>query len=380
MGETVDDTGRAAHPHPEAAAKRPPLLYHPIAVGFGLMLVFGAVRVLWAASGVVLLGFLSVLVATLLTYPIDFFSRFMPRALALVTTILIVFALVAGLVVLIVPVADAQAGRLAAAIPVAIVRLEDLWARLRSEGRLPALPGTESLTGRLATELSALLSRAVPFAFSVGSVVITGFVLFVLALALAYSPGAYHAGFRSLVPREHEPLADELWLRLGRTLRGWVSGILGSMLIMGTLAAIGLYFAGIEGWFLLAILTFLGTFVPYVGAIASAVPGLLIGLSQSPLHLFYAMLVYAGVHLVEGYVVSPLIMRHTVHLRPATLLFWQLFMAASFGLPGVIVATPLLACTEVAVDYLYVERHLGKTPVEPGSERRRSGIRRALRG
>jgi predicted PurR-regulated permease PerM len=209
-------------------------------------------------------------------------------------------------------------------------------------------------------EIETLLTHAIPFALSVGSVLLTGFVLFALAACLAYSPKSYLDGIRALVPREREPILDELWVRLGVTLRHWTAGILASMTVMGVLAALGLLVAGIQGWLLLGIITFLGTFIPYVGAIASAIPGLLIGLSQGPLHLLYAAIVYVGVHLAEGYLVSPLIMRHTVALRPATLLFWQLFMGSVFGLPGVIVATPLLACTEVAVELLYVEGRLGK--------------------
>jgi predicted PurR-regulated permease PerM len=331
-----------------------------VVVGFALMLLFALLRVLWAASAVILLGFLSVLVATLLTYPLDFLGRFMPRALALVVTILGIVGLLVGLVFLIVPVADAQAGRLAAAFPVALDRIATAWAHLRSSSGLPGLPPGESVGARLADEIETLLTHAIPFALTVGSVLLTGFVLFALALCLAYSPRSYLEGIRALVPREREPILDELWARLGSTLRHWTAGILGSMTVMGVLAALGLFVAGIQGWLVLGIITFLGTFIPYVGAIASAIPGLLIGLSQGPLHLLYAALVYAGVHLAEGYVVSPLIMRHTVSLRPATLLFWQLFMASVFGLPGVIVATPLLACTEVAVELLYVEGRLKK--------------------
>jgi predicted PurR-regulated permease PerM len=80
--------------------------------------------------------------------------------------------------------------------------------------------------------------------------------------------------------------------------------------------------------------------------------------------MLYAALVYAGVHVAEAYLVSPLVMRRAVELRPALLLFWQLFMAAIFGLPGVIVATPLLACAKIAAGYLYVEQRLGKRDPE----------------
>ena len=94
----------------------------------------------------------------------------------------------------------------------------------------------------------------------------------------------------------------------------WITG--SSIMAAGGWTAIPMWVLG--------ILTFLGTFVPYVGAIASAVPGLIVGLAQSPMHFVYALLVYIGVHLVEGYMVSPYIMKRSVHLRPGWLLFWQL--------------------------------------------------------
>jgi predicted PurR-regulated permease PerM len=337
-----------------------PLLDHPIAVGFVLIVLAGATGLLWAASGVVLLGFLAVLFATLLGRPLDFFARFMPRVAALLLTVLLVLGALVGLVFLVVPVVSVEAERLSVAIPIAVNRLSTWWSHLQRTGPLPALPPGEALGARLMAELEKLLTHAVPFAIGAGSVIGTALVLFVLGLCLAYSPESYRDVVIAFVPKEKEPIVEELWRRLGFTLRRWTAGILAEMLLMGTLTALGLLLVGIDGWFLLGVLTFLFTFVPYVGAIASAVPGLLIGLSQSPLHMLYAAIVYAGVHIVEGYVAGPLIMQRSVRLRPALLLFWQLLAAAMFGLPGIIVATPLLACTLVTVGYLFVERRLGK--------------------
>jgi predicted PurR-regulated permease PerM len=346
--------------------RRSPLLDHPLWVAFGIIVLFGLVHVLWTAAPILLLSFLSILIATLLSYPLGFFARFMPRVLALILTILIVVGIFCGVVLIAVPIVSGQAQAFVSALPVALERLQDWWSAVQRSGPIPAMPpGSPGIAERVVREVEALLTHAIPVAIGAGSVLVTAFALFVLALFFAYSPESYRAGVRALVPREHEPLLDELWTRLGVTLRGWTAGILGSMLTMGVLAAIGLYVAGIDGWFLLGIVTFFGTFVPYVGAIASAVPGLLIGLAQSPKHFLYAAIVYALVHLVEGYLVSPLIMRSTVRLRPGTLLFWQLFMAAVFGIPGIIVATPLLACLEIAVGYLYVERRLGKPAAMP---------------
>lgn len=348
----------------DPADKRFFLLRHPILVGFAILVLFGVLRVFAAAAGVLLLGLLSILLGTLLSYPIDFFSRFMPRALALVLTIVLVAGAFVGLGLITVPILTAQATRFLDQIPVAIARLSAWWDDLRRSGTMPDLPAPSPVV-RLAGEAEALLARAVPFAMSVGSVVFTALLLFVLALFLAYSPASYREGLRSLVPREHEPLLDEAWSRLGTTLRHWTTGIVLSMITMGVLAAIGLYIAGIDGWFLLGLLTFLGTFVPYVGAIASAVPGLMVGLAESPRRFLYAALVYIVVHLVEGYLVSPFIMKYSVRLQPGVLLFWQLLVGTIFGLPGIIVATPLLACIQVGVGYFYVERRLGKEPPRP---------------
>lgn len=346
------------------ADKRFFLLRHPIIVGSILFVVFFAFHVIAEVAFVVLLGFLAVLLAVLISYPLDLFDRFMPRPLALALTIVLVAGVAALILVASLPVLAAEAARFADQVPVALSRVSAWWDDLRRSGTVPELPGP-SVTERLFAEAQHLLTRALPFAFSVGATLVTLFAIFVLSLFLAYAPESYREGLRALVPREDEPLLDEGWRRIAAALRGWVTGVLISMLTMGVLAAIGLYLAGIDGWFLLAILTFFGTFVPYVGAIASAVPGLLVGLSQSPRRFAYALLVYAAVHLIEGYVVSPVVMRYSVRLRPGVLLFWQLLVAAIFGVPGVIVATPLLVCAEVAVGYFYVERRLGKSPPVP---------------
>jgi predicted PurR-regulated permease PerM len=338
--------------------KRNLLLRHPIAVGFALLVLFGILHSLAEAMGVLLLGFLAILLATVLSFPINLLGRVVARPVALLVTVLSVAGLFIGLGVLAAPVLSDQATRFAEQIPLALTRLSGWWADLRRTHALPDLGGAS----RFADEAEVLARKAVPFAMNLGSVFFTGFLLFVLALTLAYAPEDYVAGARKLVPREHEALFDETARRLGGTMRRWVSGILVEMLAMGALTAIGLALAGVEGWLLLATFTFLCTFVPYVGAIVSAIPALIVGLAESPRRFLYVLLVFVVVHLVEAYVVSPLVMRRAVLLRPGALLFWQLLAGAVFGLPGVIVATPLLACGLTAVDYLWVERRLGKGP------------------
>lgn len=185
-------------------------------------------------------------------------------------------------------------------------------------------------------------------------------LLVVLAAFLVYSPSLYERGIRAMLPRTFEADFDELWERLGDGLRGWVGGTVVAMFLMGSVTALGLLLCGIQGWALLGLLTFFGTFVPYVGAVSSSVPGLLVGLSQSPHHFFLALGVYVGVHIIEGYVVQPYVMRRAVAANPALLLFFQALMGALFGLLGLFVATPLLTVLQIIVTTLWIEGRLHK--------------------
>jgi len=83
-------------------------------------------------------------------------------------------------------------------------------------------------------------------------------------------------------------------------------------------------------------------------------------MTQSSTHLLYAAGVYLGVHIVEGYLIAPLVMRRAVEIKPALLLAGQGSLAAIFGIPGAVVATPLIVCVQTLVQYLWVERRLGK--------------------
>jgi predicted PurR-regulated permease PerM len=208
----------------------------------------------------------------------------------------------------------------------------------------------------------ALFGRVAKFLGS--SVEIAGGIVIVIVLAafFAHDPRTYRDAVRMLVPRSAEEVYDATWEKLQIGLRHWVRGILVSMTIMGIVAAVGLKIAGIQSWAVLGALVFLGTFVPYVGAIASSIPGLLLGLAHSGSQFLAALCVYLGVHIIEGYLVQPFVMRRAVIIQPAFLLIWQLVMGTLCGLLGIIVATPLLVCVQIVVGEVYVRRKLGKSP------------------
>jgi predicted PurR-regulated permease PerM len=305
-----------------------------VQVGLVLLACAAGLAALWLAREVVLLGFLGVLIGVVFSFPVGWLSSVMPRGLAVLLVLIALVGATAGLVALAAPVLQREVEQLRERAPRAIEKAQG-WVRRVQSATGAGGSREKGEAVQKAPEVAAKVGeKAVPALFAVVSGVTAVILVIVLGAFLVYQPDVYRKGVRLLIPVKHEGVFDEAWRRTGEGLRKWVGGIVISMTLMGLFTALGLAVVGMEEWLLLGVLTFLGTFVPYVGAIASSVPGLLAGLAQSPRHFVLAGAVYLGVHLVEGYLVQPVVMRRAVEVRPALLLFGQGCSAPSSGCWG----------------------------------------------
>ncbi|HUJ29059.1 MAG TPA: AI-2E family transporter [Myxococcales bacterium] len=316
--------------------------------GARLIALAAALAMAWLAHDVLLLAFLGLLVGVVLSFPVGWLARRMKR----------------GLAVLIVLAAMLAAG--GAAIAFGAAKIAGEADTIREEAR-KGLQGIrekfEQVEGKERGQPQppqGAAEAAAKSALDLFSGAAAMVLVIVLGLFLVNEPGVYRRGLRLLVPPRFLEAFDSAYDQTAAGLRKWVGGILVSMAIMGALTTVGLAAAGIHGWPALGLLTFFATFVPYLGAIASAIPGLLVGASQGGTHLLYAGCVYLGVHIVEGYLVQPLVMKRAVKLQPALLLAWQGFFSAVFGLLGAVVATPALVCAQILATHLWIERRLRK--------------------
>jgi len=136
----------------------------------------------------------------------------------------------------------------------------------------------------------------------------------------------------------------------------------------GCLIGIGLYFIGVPNPVLWGILSTLLRFVPYVGALISAV--LPVGLAAAidpgwsmPLWTLGLFVVAEG---VTGQVIEPLVYGHSTGLSPFSVIVAAIFWSWLWGPIGLILSTPLTLCLVVLgrhVDRLeFLDVLLGDTP------------------
>jgi predicted PurR-regulated permease PerM len=124
------------------------------------------------------------------------------------------------------------------------------------------------------------------------------------------------------------------------------------MLVVGALVGGGLWLLGMPLVFILALVAAATNFVPYIGAIAGAVPAVLITLSMGWQQVLEVALLYIAVQTFEGNVMAPLIQQRTIDLPPALTLVTQIALGLIFGLFGVILATPITAAIVAAMQQL----------------------------
>ncbi len=340
---------------------------HRVVMLHGVTLVFLLVLAgIWYSAEAILLIFACVLFAILL-YELSQLARrklHLRSRYSLPLVVVLILLIIGGGGVLMAPNISDQADKLAATIPTALTELRRTLGQYDLARRL--LGGIPS-DDQLRTYLTAMVPNAGLF-FSgilgaVGNVLIITFV----GIYFAAKPLLYIEGFVTLVPQAKRARAREVLDEIGRTLAQWLVGKAVSMVVVGTLTALGLSILGVPLALILGIIAGLLDFIPYLGPLMAGVPAVLIAFSHSPELALYTLGLFGIIQLIEGYLLQPLIEQRTVSLPPAFTIVMQVLFGTLFGLAGVALATPLTAVLAVLVTMLYVQDVLGddvKTPSE----------------
>jgi predicted PurR-regulated permease PerM len=115
-------------------------------------------------------------------------------------------------------------------------------------------------------------------------------------------------------------------------------------LAVGAAVGIGLYFLHMPNPLLWGALAMVVNFVPYVGPLVGIVTVGAVALAsfEQTTAAMLPPLFYLGLTSVEGNVLTPLILGRTTELDPLAIFVWLLFWGWLWGVPGAIVAVPLL--------------------------------------
>jgi predicted PurR-regulated permease PerM len=278
-----------------------------------------------------------------------------PYKIVVALLMLLVIGGLSALVVFAGPHLVDQAWTLARAMPNALQQALQRARHAMGDGAF-ALPKVEELRPEMKSVVAGAQGAVAGSVEAVAALVVIGFV----GLYGALDPDAYTNVALVLVSKERKARAREVLHEAGRRLGRWLIGRVVAMVFVGVVTGIGLHLLHVPLAVSLGVLAGLLAFVEYVGAVASAVPPVLLALGQGWGHVAGVCVLFLGVHLVEGYILTPFLARRAVHFPPAYTLAAQTLFGALFGPIGLTFATPTCIVGATLVEMLYVEDVLGK--------------------
>jgi predicted PurR-regulated permease PerM len=193
--------------------------------------------------------------------------------------------------------------------------------------------------------------------------IISIFAVGVMGIYLALHPALYREWLIALFPPIHRDLVRDVLADLADSLRAYIVGQLLTMTFLGAITALGLYLLDVPYSLPFGILTGLVAIIPFFGTLVSTTLPALFVLTGPGYHGFsplgHALLVVGlgvVVHLIEGNIVSPLVMSKKVDLPPVLTIMAVLIIGQLLGGMGLIVALPTLAAVMVIVRRILITR------------------------
>ena len=307
---------------------------------------------------------------------VDRLERRLGRSLAVSLVFTLASVLIVAAVLVLVPFLEHQIGNFLGQLPVWVAWLQTHalpWLQERF-GVTPEFLDTRSIfealqrhwkeAGGLAANVIGQLSRSglalVGWGLNLVMIPVVGFYLLRDWDVLV-------ARVHELIPRSVEPVVSRLARESDEVLGAFLRGQLSVMIVLGLFYGIALWLVGINVGPLIGMIAGLISFVPYLGAIAGVLMGVIAALVQYQdwLHVGLVLGVFVVGQTLEGYVLVPRLVGDRIGLHPVAVIFAVLAGGELFGFLGILLALPVAAVVMVLLRYVH-ERYTDSALYQAG--------------
>ncbi|MDQ6899162.1 MAG: AI-2E family transporter [Candidatus Dormibacteraeota bacterium] len=327
-------------------------------VVFGLLVVAALVLVLFLVRDVMGPFVLGGLLAFMIEPLVSRLTRSgLPRAVAILITLLAILLGLSGLFALLVPLftdeiplLQAQATGLAVSAQGQLSQLEGAppivfgyRIDLSGTARLLAARGEEFLLGQFGNALSFAITALGTF-FQIGLMLLIAFLVSLDARRI----GRF---LRSLSPTAYRWDLEAVLAEVEQMLYGYVKGQLVVALLIGLLSGLAVWLIGLKYALALGLLAGVTALVPYLGPFLGVVPAVVVALSTGWQQAVAVVITYVLIGTLLLNVVYPKIVGGAVRLPPLVVI---VALVAGFSLAGVLgmfVAVPIAATARIAYDH-----------------------------
>jgi predicted PurR-regulated permease PerM len=356
----------------EKTARQSMTLAHWVAIVLCLL----SLVLLYQLQAILMPFLLAILIAYLGDPVVDLLeARKINRTVAVAIVFAGLFSLATLSLLLILPALAAQLDRFVMRLPTTLAWLQDLvLPQLQAAGLITterlSVDELKVLIQQHWQQAGSFAGQALSQLSASGMVLLTWvanvFLIPVVSFYLLRDWDVIVARVRILIPRAWEPKVVVLVTECDEVLSAFLRGQLMVMLALGVIYSIGLSIVGIELALLLGTIAGLASVVPYMGVVVGLGASLLAAYFQfHDVSVFIPVLLVFGFgQLLEGMVLTPLLVGDKIGLHPVAVIFAVMAGGQLAGFTGILLALPVAAIILVWLKHVH-EQYLDSRLYDP---------------
>jgi predicted PurR-regulated permease PerM len=280
------------------------------------------------------------------------------RTLAIIIIYVVVVICIVGFIIGLWPPLVVQLTNLVSNAPSLFTTLSDQLREFEQKGFLSAiLPDNVSPL----TQLTNYLNKGFTFLTDYISGMVSFFsnfaiILFTFPIFLFYmlkEGGKFGKKIVSFMPKRFREDGIEVIGEIDNALSGFIVGRVIVNVALGILMYIGFLIIGLPYALLLTVVAVILNFIPFVGAILSSIPILIIGFVESPSVAIWSLVVILVAQQLQDNIIGPYIFGKQLDIHPLTTIILVLAGGDLFGIFGIIVIIPVYMTIKIIVSKVY---------------------------
>jgi predicted PurR-regulated permease PerM len=185
---------------------------------------------------------------------------------------------------------------------------------------------------------------------------IFGFItILILAFYILVDADNIVRTFVRLFPASERRRVEDACRRVTAKVSAWLAGQILLAAIIGGTAAVGLWLLGVPYFYVLALIAGVGEMIPIVGPVLSAIPAILVALTQSPALALAVLVFWIAQQQLENHILVPKVMSSKVGISAVIVISSLLVGGSILGIMGAILAVPTAAILQVLFEEIFPE-------------------------
>ncbi|KUI31615.1 hypothetical protein AU196_10695 [Mycobacterium sp. IS-1742] len=297
---------------------------------------------------------LALVLCTVLWPPVRWLrDKGVPPAAAALSALLLALGVIAGVLAAVAPAIVEQSTELAEQASAGVVQVRDWLGGPPldiSDAQLDS--AVAAITDRLNSSSAQIAAGVFTGVGAATSALVTVFTTIVVTFFFLKDGPRFLPWLRHAVGAPGARHVAEILQRVWSTLGGFIRTQALVSFVDAVLIGIGLLILGVPLAYALAIITFIGGFVPIVGAFVAGGLAVLIALvSNGPVNALIVLGIILAVQQLEGNVLQPWLQSKSMKLHAVIVLLAVTLGASTFGVIGAFLAVPVAAAVAVILRY-----------------------------